>query len=447
MDLLINPGTPLRGEVRLPGDKSLSHRAALFAALAEGTSRVDNFLVAGVTDVMLQALAALGVSFSLEGTVLKVHGRGLSGLTPSASPLDCGHSGTTIRFLAGALAAAGLPAVLDGSTGLRRRPMARVIEPIRLMGAAISATPEGTAPLVLEARPAASKLRGMEYMLPVASAQVKTAILLAGLAADGPVTLVEPGPSRDHTERLLASMGADVQTDHPGLPGKYAAVTLCPPETSLRPLNLRLPGDFSSAAFLIVAGLITPGSEITIRGVGLNPTRTGLLDVLRTMDASIELENQGLQGGEPVGDLKIRHSRLQSAGIAGELVVRMIDEFPAFAVAAAFADGTSAVHEAQELRLKESDRIGALCQELQGLGARIIEQQDGFTVDGSDQIAGGRVTPHRDHRLGMALAVAGLAARSPVMVENAGIIAESFPNFIETLRGLGADLQVTGHGP
>ncbi len=446
MNLIITPGYPLRGEVSLPGDKSLSHRAALFAALAEGTSHVDNFLLAGVTDVMLNALTHLGVSWDLAGQTLTVQGAGLSGLKSPAAPLDCGNSGTTIRFLAGVVAAAGLAAVLDGSPGLRRRPMDRVVTPLKKMGVALSATPEGTAPLVLAARPKAEKLGGLVYTLPVASAQVKTALLLAGLGAGGPVVLSEPGPSRDHTERLLASMGAEIKTDILRTADTYASVTLQPLAGPLRPLDIRLPGDFSSAAFLIVAALITPGSEIKIRGVGLNPTRTGLLDILRKMGGQIEVIQTGEQGGERVGDLLVRHSPLHGVDASGELVVRMIDEFPAFAVAASLARGRSAVSEAAELRLKESDRIASLCTELQGLGASITEQPDGFIVDGRERLSGGRVTPHRDHRLGMALAVAGLAAEGAVVVGNAGIIAESFPDFIETLRRLGAKVDLREDG-
>ena len=330
MKLTISPGRPLRGEASLPGDKSLSHRAALFAALAEGESVIENFLVSGVTRAMLKALTALGVRWELDGCRLAVWGRGWQNLAAPDGPLDCGNSATTLRLLAGALAAAGVPAVLDGSPGLRRRPMGRIVEPLRAMGADIQPAPGSCAPLVLAARPASRRLTGGTHDLPVASAQVKTCLLLAALAADGPVTLREPSLSRDHTERMLSSMGVGITRLAPQA-GTGPGVILQPPSEPLRPLVLTLPGDFSAAAFLIVAALITPGSEVTLRGVGLNPTRTGLLEALQAMGADIQVTPTADRSGEPVGDLRVRHSHLHGGAVSGDLVVRMIDEFPAFA--------------------------------------------------------------------------------------------------------------------
>ena len=449
--LRVAPGAGLQGEVGpgngLPGDKSLSHRAALFAALAEGESRIENFLVSGVTQAMLEALTALQVPWELEGSTLTVQGRGLRGWTPLTEPvIYCGNSATTLRLLAGALAAWGIAATLDGSPGLRRRPMGRIVEPLRQMGVEIDAT-DGCAPLIL--RPGICPLRPLDYSLPVASAQVKSCLLLAALAASGPTTLTEPGPSRDHTERLLSGMGVKVNShwslvtgDQASVGGGRASVVELIPLSplALAPLCLELPGDISAAAFLIVAALITPGSQIVLRGVGLNPTRSGLLDALQAMGAEIQISNRSQRHGEACGDLMVRASRLHGVQVGGDLVVRMIDEFPAFAVAAAYAQGETVVCQAEELRLKESDRISALCQELRKLGVQVSEAPDGFTVQGGQPPHGAVVDPHGDHRLAMALAVAGLAAQEPVEVQGAGIIQESFPDFAAVLARLGAEV-------
>jgi 3-phosphoshikimate 1-carboxyvinyltransferase len=442
LNLTVTPGMPLLGEVFLPGDKSISHRAALLAALAEGESRIEHFLVSGVTEAMLRALTALGVPWQLEGSTLLVSGGGLSGLKPPAGPIDCGNSATTIRLLAGALAAAGIPAVLDGSPGLRRRPMGRIVEPLQAMGVAIEAAPSGGAPLVLGGRPSGQRLKDISYTLPVASAQLKSCLLLAALAAGGPVVLCEPGPSRDHTERMLRSMGVSIEAIDPA--GAMPALRVIPPDSiHFSPLRMTVPGDFSAAAFLLVAALVTPGSSLLLKGVGLNPSRTGLLDVLLEIGGDIRVSNPHQVSGEPVGDLSVRASALHGGTVSGPRVVRMIDEFPAFAVAAAFAHGRTGVSQAEELRYKESDRIGVLCERLRALGVQVMERPDGFIVDGTGQVHGGvRLDPQGDHRLAMALALAGLASRQPVTVENAGIISESFPDFPEVLRSLGADLKV-----
>lgn len=436
MNLTIFPGSPLRGCVEPPGDKSLSHRAALFAALAEGESRVEHFLVSGVTEAMLRSLKALGVAWELSSDTLQVQGCGLRGLRSPVGALDCGNSATTMRLLTGAVAAAGIAAVLDGSAGLRRRPMERIAGPLRKMGVDISTAEGGGAPLSLGSRPPSRRLSALDYSLPVASAQVKTCLLLAALAADAPTTLHEPALSRDHTERMLRGMGVSIENSPE--PTGYR-VTLTPPETPLQPLRGVLPGDFSAAAFLMAAALITPGSELTLPAVGLNPTRTGLLDAFRAMGGDLEVSNLRECLGEPVGDLKVRFSPLRGIEIGGEWVVRMIDEFPAFAAAAVFADGPSVVRDAQELRYKESDRIGALCSELRAVGAQVEETPDGFILQGGGA-RGGVVNPHGDHRLAMSLAVLGLASREPVQVLGAEITRESFPRFPDVLRSLGAQI-------
>jgi 3-phosphoshikimate 1-carboxyvinyltransferase len=451
LNLTITPGPDdgLHGDIVLPGDKSLSHRASLLAAMAYGKSTIKNFLSSGVTSAMLEALSSLGVQWEVHGSTLTVAGQGLRGLTPPASALNCAGSATTLRMLAGAMAAAGIPAVLDGSAGLRRRPMGRIVEPLQQMGVDIQAS-NGCAPLTL--RPCAYPLHALEYTLPVASAQVKSCLLLAALAADGTTILREPGPSRDHTERMLRSMGITVTSERHTQAGSLVYETcLTPPQPlSLSPLDITLPSDISTAAFFIVAALITPGSQVTIHNVGLNPGRTGLIDVLLAMGADIHISAQASCNGEPVGSLTVRHSHLHAAHISGEMVVRMIDEFPVFAIAAAYARGTSLVSDAQELRLKESDRISALCQELAMLGIQASETADGFSIQGGKPVGGGSVHPHGDHRLAMSLAIAGLASRAPVTVQEAEIVAESFPEFMVTLQSLGVELVIhesrTGEG-
>jgi 3-phosphoshikimate 1-carboxyvinyltransferase len=434
MRLTLHSGRPLHGDVTVPGDKSLSHRAALFAALATGESVVDRFLVSGVTRAMLDALTGMGVAWQVKEERLTICGTGLDGLRKPLAPLDCRNSATTIRLLAGAVAAAGIDATLDGSAGLRRRPMNRIAEPLRQMGVQITTAANSGAPLHLHARLPDERLRAIDYTLPVASAQVKSCLLLAALDADGPVTLREPGPSRDHTERMLRAMGVRVDS----LPNHV--VVLHPPSAPLQPLRMQLAGDISAAAFLIVAATITPGSEITIHDVGLNPTRTGILDALRSMGADLRETNRREWSAEPVADLVVRHAPLHATRIAGDLVVRMIDEFPIFAVAAALAEGVTEVREAEELRHKESDRISAVANELRAIGVNIEPLPDGFRITGG-RVAGGRVNPHGDHRIAMSCAVAGLVAAAPVVIDGAEIMNESYPAFRETLTALGARLE------
>ncbi|MEN4041309.1 MAG: 3-phosphoshikimate 1-carboxyvinyltransferase [Anaerolineaceae bacterium] len=437
MNLIVHPGAKLSGDILLPGDKSISHRAALLAAMADGESRIERFLVSGVTRAMLDALTGLGVGWELEGDTLRVAGTGAFSVPQKA--LDCGNSATTMRLLAGAIAARGIPAMLDGSPGLRRRPMERIIEPLRAMGVSVAAHATGGAPLAFGRRDSGRRLKAIDHHLPVASAQVKSCLLLAGLAADGAFIISEPALSRDHSERMLRSLGVEIQPlrleDRP-------AVRITPPGIlQFPPLTMTIPGDFSAAAFLLVAALVARGSHITLRGVNLNPTRAGLLDTLQEMGAGIVLDNLRQQGGEPIGDLVVRAAELHGVAVSGDRVVQMIDEFPVFAVAAAYAHGRSVVTQAGELRYKESDRITALCERLRALGVQVQELPDGFIIDGCGAVPGGGcLDAHGDHRLAMAMAVAGLGASRPVEIEGAEILAESFPQFPAILRELGAAL-------
>ena len=440
-EIHVRPVTALRGRVRVPGDKSISHRVVMLAALAEGESVVRGWLCAGDTLATREAMRALGVSIEtfaiskdLKG--LRIVGRGLRGLHPPPGPIDCHRSGTTMRLLAGILAGQPFPSVLDGSPQLRRRPMRRVVEPLRRMGARITDT-DGHAPLYINSPPRvgegprkganspAASLRGIAYNLPVPSAQVKSALLLAGLYATGPTVVREPAPARDHTERMLQAQGAHLRIQ--------GDTIILEPPSRLHPLDLTVPGDFSSAAFLIVAGLLVPEAEVVIEGVGVNPRRIGLLDVLEQMGARVWLSHRREISGEPVADLRVRTSTLHGVTVEGEVVVRMIDEFPILAVAATQAEGVTLVRGAAELRAKESDRIATTVAELRKMGADIVERPDGFLVRGPTPLHGAVVSSHGDHRLGMALVVAGLIAAGETVVQDTDCIADSFPGFEGTL--------------
>ncbi len=418
---------PLTGAYRPEGDKSLSHRALLFAALAEGESTIRRFLIGGVTRAMLRCLKALGVEWTLDEAqhILKVKGVGLKGFKTPTEPLDCGNSATTFLLLAGAVAGAGIQCVLDGSEGLRKRPMARIIDPLRMLGAEIE-SPNQCAPLTF--KPAT--MSSLNYVLPIASAQVKSCLLLAALSGNAPTAILEPGPSRDHTERMLAAMGARVKNFSEG----YGAVVL-PQTKPLQPLDTELAGDISSAAFLMVAATLLPGSDFVLEKVGINPTRTGIVDALRAMGADITFENESEMAGEPVADIRVRAvEQLHATSIQGDLVVRMIDEFPAFMIAAAYASGETIVRDAAELRTKESDRIAIMAANLQRLGVAIEEYPDGFRISGTGKIPGGAtVSAHGDHRIAMSMALAGLRAEAPVAIEHFEMLNESFPDFPRVL--------------
>lgn len=436
--LMVQPSAGLRGNVGVPGDKSISHRALMLGALADGVSHIAGFLPGGDCMATLNMMRALGIQVEVRGmsvaqaamslappTVI-IHGKGLHGLQSPNAPLNCVRSGTTMRLLAGVLAGQTFNSVLTGVPQLLRRPMRRITHPLRAMGADIT-DEDGHAPLSLRGCP----LRGFEHTLDVASAQVKSAILLAGLFAEGETIVHQCGPARDHTERMLAAIGTDIVTA--GLD-----VTLMPKSQSLVPLSFTVPGDISSAAFPLVAALLLADSEITLVGIGVNPTRTGLLDVLAAMGADMTQANLHVQGGEPVAEVTVRTSALRGTEIGGDIVVRMIDEFPILAVAATQAHGTTLVRDARELRVKETDRIATVAEELTTLGARIEVLPDGFIVTGPTPLHSGRVNSHGDHRLGMALVIAGLLADSEVVVDNTDCIADSFPGFAAVMARLGA---------
>ncbi len=419
------------GSLTVPPDKSISHRAAILNAIAGGPARVERFLPAADCLATLTCLRCLGVGWSLEekrdgGSDLMIEGKGLVGLRESDDILYAANSGTTLRLLAGLLAGRPFLSVLTGDESLRSRPMARVVEPLRQMGAQVWAREGDTlAPLVIRG----GRLRGIRYHSPVASAQVKSAVLLAGLQAEGETLFVEPAQSRDHTERLLRAMGADLKEEG-------GMLRLRPLERELKPLDLSVPGDFSAAAFWLVAAVLHPNAEVTLRGVGVNPTRTGLLDVLREMGADVFMSDERMEGGEPVADLRARSNRLRGVRVGGETVVRLIDEAPVLAVAAALAEGRTELRDLGELRVKESDRVGLTVRELRRMGASIEEEDDALVIEGEESLKGTTCDSHGDHRLAMALAVAGLVAEGETVIENAEATEVSYPGFWRDLEAL-----------
>lgn len=422
MDLSISPVARLAGRVRVPGDKSISHRAALIGAIASGPTSIRGFLRAQDCLRTLACLSELGVTIEDGPDRIVVHGLGLR-LQRPAGVLDAGNSGTTMRLVAGVLAGQPFSSEVTGDASLRARPMDRIIEPLMKMGARVEAMGGGRYPPL---RITGGRLRGIDYRVPVASAQVKSAVLLAGLQAEGETTVIEPVATRDHTEQMLEAFGARVR--------RHAdAVTVAPGPLAGR--EIAVPGDISSAAFLLVAAAARPGSEITVEGVGVNPTRTGVLEVLKAMGADVVIDAQGASSGEPVAAVTVRGRRLRAVSIGGEIVPRVIDELPVLCVAAAAAEGETVITGAAELRVKESDRIGAMARGLRALGIAVEERPDGMMIRGG-RIHGGRVESEGDHRVAMALAVAGLLASERVTVAGAEAIDVSFPEFIQTLQAV-----------
>jgi len=419
----------LVGEVSVPGDKSISHRALIFNSLALGSSKISNISPGRDCLSTINCLRALSVRFTRqEGkpTAMLVHGVGNTGLTEAKNILNAGNSATTMRLLSGVLTSQPFLSVVTGDVSLRSRPMKRLIEPLCLMGAEIYGRGEDTfAPLVIRGK----RLHGVTYSLPVPSAQIKSAILLAGLFADGNTAIEEPQHSRDHAERLLKRMGAKLESDN-------SHIFLTPLTAPLTSVDLCVPGDISSAAYWLVAGAIHPNAKIKIANCGVNPTRTGIIDALLAMGAKLKIENQRLEGNEPIANLYIESSRLKAIEISGDIITRLIDEIPLLAVAACVAQGDTFIKGAGELRIKESDRIKTTVRELSCLGANIEESSDGMIIHGGRLLLGAEVRSHFDHRLAMSLAVAGLVAKGSTLIHSAGVVEISYPDFWKELERL-----------
>lgn len=439
--LRVRRSQALRGVCSVPGDKSISHRALLFGALCRGTVEIRGLGLGGDNASTAAALRALGVPIHVAGASATVEGVGLAGLREATGPLDCGNSGTTMRMFCGLLAGRPFQSTLVGDPSLSRRPMGRVAKPLRLMGAVIEGRTDPANPdrLLPPLTIRGGQLQGIDYKLPVASAQLKSALVLAGLQAKGTTRVQEPGLSRDHTERMLRFLGAPIRAN---ADRREIVVDPVGWNGELKAMPVEVPGDLSSAAFLMVAAAVVPNSDVTVEHVGLNPTRTGVIDVLRAMSANIEVVETGQAMGEPVGRVRVRWAGpLRATKISGELALRSIDEIPALAVACALAEGKSELLDLGELRVKESDRIACIARELERAGIAVEQSPDGFTVmgNGGAPPKGGEVKPDRDHRIAMAGAVLGLLSEEETVVP-AEDIATSFPTFAELLQGLGADL-------
>ncbi len=428
MNRLVTRPRTLRGEVVAPGDKAITHRAFILNAMAHGTAAVRGFGRGADCRSTLSCLKALGCDITESLDEICLHGRGLDGLSAPAGPLDAGNSGTTMRLMSGVLAALPFETQVTGDASLRSRPMERVIIPLRLMGAAIEGSgPEGVlAPLRIRG----GHLEGIQYVMPVASAQLKSALLLAGINGEGETAVKEPVPSRDHTERMLKAMGGRIAKR-----GEWISVEPGP----LSATDVSVPGDISSAAYWLVSGAVHPDADIVVRDVGVNPTRTGLIDALLEMGADLTLQDHRTVGGEPMADIRVRSSRLKGARIGGAMVPRAIDELPLIALAGALAGGTTEIRDAAELRVKESDRIAVVASELRKFGAVVEPLEDGLVVRGGGSLTGAECMSFGDHRMAMTMAVAGLVASGETVVEGAEAVDITYPEFWTDLEGLTAD--------
>jgi 3-phosphoshikimate 1-carboxyvinyltransferase len=419
---------PLRGEITPPGDKSVSHRSLIIGSLASGTTEVSGFLNCEDTISTADAMRKLGAVIDINGSDVKITGKGLSGLGEPDDVIDAGNSGTTTRLLAGLLSAQGFFTAVTGDRYLRARPMKRVVDPLRLMGARITGREGGNKlPLAIEG----GSLKGISYKLPVASAQVKSALLLAGMYAVGETEVIEPEPTRDHTERMLRHFGVKLQKK-----GNSIKISR---QKEFEARDISVPADLSSAAFFIVGALISPGSELLIRNVGINPLRTGVIDVLRRMGGNIDITNEREVSGEPVGDILVRASELRGTVIEGEMIPKAIDELPVIASAACFAKGETVIRDARELRVKETDRIKAMTAELLKLGARVTEFDDGMSIKGGAPLTGASCSSWGDHRIAMAVSIAAMRASGETEIEGAECVSVSYPGFFEVLRGIQTD--------
>ena len=431
LTFFVEPGGALRGRLRVPGDKSISHRAIMFGALAEGVTTITGFLEGEDCLATLRAFRAMGVRVDgPEQGRVTVHGVGLHGLRAPDGPLDMGNSGTSMRLMSGILAGQAFDTVLTGDASLTRRPMRRVTEPLARMGARIETTETGSAPLRIHG---GQRLTGIDYPLPVASAQVKSALLLAGLYAEGVTRVTEPAPTRDHTERMLEGFGYPLRRESE----RTVALT---GGGSLTGTTIDVPADISSAAFFLVGASLAPGSDLVLEHVGVNPTRTGVIEILRLMGAQIEVLNPRLAGGEPVADLRVRHAPLHGIRIPEALVPLAIDEFPALFIAAAGAEGVTVLTGAEELRVKESDRIQVMADGLSALGGAAGPTSDGIIIQGG-ALAGGTVHSHSDHRIAMSFAMAALRASGPITIHDCTNVNTSFPGFVVLARNAGLSIQ------
>ncbi|MCP9814663.1 3-phosphoshikimate 1-carboxyvinyltransferase [Synechococcus lacustris] len=425
----------LRGTIRVPGDKSISHRALLFGAIAEGTTEIEGLLPAEDPLSTANCLRAMGVDVSeiAAGEIVRVQGVGIDGLQEPTGILDCGNSGTTMRLMLGLLAGReGRHFVLDGDQSLRKRPMGRVVQPLSKMEASITGRQGGNlAPLAVNGK----ALLGATIHTPVASAQVKSAILLAALTAAGVTTVIEPSLSRDHSERMLKAFGAQLESKQTAVLGPEVQLT---PGSNLHGQKVVVPGDISSAAFWLVAGLLIPGSEIILENVGLNPSRTGILTVLEQMGAAVELLAHRLVAGEPVGDLRVKPASLKAFNIGGALIPTLVDEIPILAVAALAAEGTSVIKDAAELRVKETDRLAVMARQLRAMGAELEETADGLVIPGKQKLNGAQLDSETDHRVAMSLAIAALGANGSSKLARADAAAVSYPSFWQDLARIQA---------
>ena len=411
----------IKGRLRVPGDKSISHRAVMFGSISKGITRITGFLNGADCISTISIFKKMGIDIEMNGTSVIVKGNGLHGLKKPDSILDCGNSGTTTRLVSGILSAQKFTSVLTGDKSIQKRPMNRIINPLSLMGADIKSN-DGFAPLTITG----SNLHGIEYNSPVASAQVKSAILLAGLYADSKTTVIEPAKSRDHTELMLRKFGANLTTDK-------NAVTISP-ATELFASDIEVPSDISSAAFFMVAALLVPGSELILENVGINPTRDGIIKVLKSMGADIEIINSS-NTFEPVADIKVCYSKLHSTTVSGELIPTLIDELPLLAAVATMAEGKTIIKDAQELKVKESNRIKVMCEELSKLGVKVLETDDGMEITGTDKLCGNVIIDtHDDHRIAMTFAILGLISDGEIKLNNSKCVEISYPEFFIDLK-------------
>ena len=422
----VNPADKISGDIRVPGDKSISHRSLILASIAEGESKIEGLLEAEDCLSTMGIMRDLGIEITKEGKgKYTVQGKGLDGLKEADDVLDCGNSGTSMRLLAGLLASQDFYSVLTGDHSLRKRPMQRIIGPLSKMGAKIWSRRDGLAPLSIKGQP----LEAMKYKLPVASAQLKSSILLAALKTEAETVIIEPAVSRDHTERMLKGAGIDLEILEDRIILKQAV------ERKLNPFEINVPGDISSAAFFIAAGLLAAEGELLIKNVGINQTRSGFLEVVEAMNGKIELLNERDQGGEPTADILVKPSDLKGTEVSGEVIPRLIDEIPIISVLAVFAEGKTVIKDAEELRVKETDRIKAVVTEFERLGLEITENEDGMEISGPQPVEGGiEVESYHDHRIAMSLAVLALNSKRGITINGSEIIATSFPNFKELLK-------------